>query len=273
MTAFAKFLVLATVILPILPDRPFSRFAINPYRSWLVLVAVSGLSYASYVLQRGLKERGGVVLTALLGGAYSSTATTAVLAKQARETQTPWLYAGSILAASGMMYARIIVLVFLFDAELARALAPGFGVLAALAIGVGVTLALRRGAGSSAAPRPRSARNPLELRPVFVFGAAFVVVVVLTRLAIEYLGRAGLYGLAALTGLTDVDPFVLGLAHLGASAEPVHVAASAVVVAASANNLAKGAYALWLGGKPAGRVAFALLAGLAVAGLVPLAFC
>jgi uncharacterized membrane protein (DUF4010 family) len=103
-TAFAKFLVLAAVILPVLPDRPFTPFAIDPFRTWLVIVAVSGVSYVGYVAQRAFEERGGVLLTALLGGAYSSTITTIVLARRAKGSATPRLYAGCMLAASGVMY-------------------------------------------------------------------------------------------------------------------------------------------------------------------------
>jgi len=270
--AFTKFLVLAIVILPILPDRSFTRFEINPYRTWLVIVAVSGLSYASYALQKWLKERGGVLVTALLGGAYSSTATTVVLARQAKDGALPRLYVGSMLAASGVMYLRIILLVLLFDVPLARALAPWFCALALVAIGAGVPLALLRGAAARGeAPTVRAATNPLELRPAFLFGAAFLVVIVLTRLAIQYVGRAGLYGLAAMTGLSDVDPFVLGLAQSG-HREAVHVAAAAIVIAAAANNVAKGVYARAFGGKRTGGLALVLLGLLAVAGLVPLAW-
>jgi len=268
--AFLKFLVLAVVILPVLPDRSFTRFEIDPYRTWLVLVAVSGLSYASYVLQRWLKERGGVLLTAVLGGAYSSTAITVVLARRAKEGNSPRLYAGSMLAASGVMYLRMTLLVLLFDVPLARRLAPGFCALALAAVAAGVALALRPQVAGHEAPPPPPTRNPLELRPAFLFGAAFLFVTVLTRLAVEYVGRAGLYGLAALTGLSDVDPFVLGLAQPASRAEPVAVAAVAIVIAAAANNVAKGLYALAFADRGTGRLGLALLGALAGAGLLPL---
>jgi uncharacterized membrane protein (DUF4010 family) len=268
--AFLKFLVLAIVILPVLPDRALSRFEINPYRTWLVIVTVSGLSYASYALQKWLKGRGGLVLTALLGGAYSSTATTVVLARQAKDAAAPREYAGSMLAASGVMSLRMTLLVLLFDEPLARTLAPWFGGLFLLAIGVGIPLALAPGAVRRDSPAGRAGSNPLELRPAFLFGAAFLLVLVLTRLAVEHVGRGGLYGLAALTGLTDVDPFVLGLAQPGAHVEPVGVAAAAIVIAAAANNVAKGVYAYAFADSATGRLGLVLLGLLAAVGLVPL---
>jgi uncharacterized membrane protein (DUF4010 family) len=268
--AFTKFLVLAVVVLPALPNRPLTRFAINPFRIWLVVVAVSGLSYASYLLQKWLKQRGGVIVTAILGGAYSSTATTVVLARSSNGGGSPRVLAGSILAASGMMYLRILVLVLLFDPRLANLLAPGFCGLATLAVGVGVWLTVvRDGARTEAASHP-TARNPLELRTAFVFAALFVVVLVLTHLAAEYVGPGGLYALAALFGVSDVDPFVLGLAQAGGYPASLHVVAGAITVATATNNLAKGVYARVFGERSTGNLSLALLGGLALAGLVPL---
>ena len=91
-----KFLLLTAVILPLLPNTEFGAFQINPFKTWLVVVAVSGISYGSYVLQR-LTATGGVVLAAVLGGAYSSTVTTVALARRATGEQEPPLFAGAIL--------------------------------------------------------------------------------------------------------------------------------------------------------------------------------
>ncbi len=107
---FAKFLLLTGVILPVLPNQEFSRFHINPLKTWLVVVAVSTISYGSYVLQKLTKGQGGVVLAALLGGAYSSTITTVVMARRAAQEQRPHLFSGGILIASGVMYLRLIAL-------------------------------------------------------------------------------------------------------------------------------------------------------------------
>jgi uncharacterized membrane protein (DUF4010 family) len=269
--AFTKFLVLAAVILPVLPDRPLSRFEINPFRAWLVVVAVSGLSYASYVLQRWRRGRGGIQLTALLGGAYSSTATTVVLARRSRGAGAARLFAGSILAASGVMYLRVLVLILIFDRPLAVALAPAFSGLALTAIGAGVALGLASpGAESGGQATEPTDKNPLELRPAFVFSSVFVGVLVLTNLALDYVGRGGLYGLAALMGLADVDPFVLGLAQSGGRGQSMSLVASAIAVAAAANNVAKGVYARIFAERAAGTLALALLVGLAALGLLPI---
>ena len=269
--AFAKFLLLAAVILPVLPNRRMGPFAINPFSTWVVIVVVSGLSYASYLLQKWLRQRG-VLVMALLGGTYSSTATTVVLAREGKESDQPLFYAGSALAASGMMYLRIILLVSLFHGELARLLAPWLCALGGLAALAGVAMALTSGVGKANGPQVQHpTRNPLELRPAFLFGAAFVAMLVLSQLALEHVGRGGLYGLAAFMGLQDVDPFVLGIAQgTLRSTEPLHDLGAAVIIAASCNGVAKAAYARLLGGSKVGSLMLAVLLVLAVVGLAPL---
>src|ERR1035437_7593271 len=115
---FAKFLFLTGVILPALPNQEYGQFHINPFKTWLVVVAISAISYASYVLQKLTKGQGGIVLAALLGGAYSSTATTIVLARRAKREEHPHLFAGGILIACGMMYLRLTALLALFNRQL-----------------------------------------------------------------------------------------------------------------------------------------------------------
>ncbi len=268
----AQFLVLTVVILPIVPDRPFTSFAINPFRTWLVVVAVSGVSFGSYVLQRMLKGRGGIMLSALLGGAYSSTVATVVLARRSRDHRRPNLFAGSILAASGVMYLRLLILIAFFNLTLARMLLPGFALGALAGMGGGWYVSRRAdGAADSGAPEQPSL-NPLELQAAFLFAAAFVAILVVTTLVREYLGRTGLYSLAAMMGVTDVDPFILGLTQANATAISLPVAATAIIIAASSNNVVKAVYARSFGDRVTGRRSLMLLLGLAVVGLAGLAW-
>src|SRR5208282_1781663 len=134
---FAKFMLLTAVILPALPNQQFGRFHINPFKTWLVVVAVSTISYGSYVLQKVTKQRGGVLLAAFLGGAYSSTVATIAMSRRARREQRPHLFAGGILIASGVMYLRLVALLMLFNRRLGMMLAPSFLLLAAIAIAAG----------------------------------------------------------------------------------------------------------------------------------------
>jgi uncharacterized membrane protein (DUF4010 family) len=265
-----QFLVLTVVILPIVPNVEYTRFALNPFHTWLVVVAVSGVSFGSYVVQRVLRGRGGVMLSALLGGAYSSTVATVVLARHARGRQRPNLFAGSILSASGVMYARLLVLIAFFNLSLAGALLPGF-LVGAVAGTLGGWIVSRRHDARATQETPAELPvNPLELKAAFLFAAAFVGVLVATTLVREYLGRTGLYTMAGIMGVTDVDPFILGVTQAHATDVPLHVAAVAIIIAASSNNVLKAAYARAFADRDTGHRAMLLLLGLAVIGLLGL---
>jgi uncharacterized membrane protein (DUF4010 family) len=267
---FAKFLFLSGVILPILPNQEFSQFHINPFKTWLVVVAISTISYLSYVLQNLTKGRGGVVLAALLGGAYSSTVTTVVMAKRAAREQHPHLFAGGILIASGVMYVRLVILLALFNRQLMLQLYIPFLVLAALAVGIGWLWTLRADKNAQDVQRESDPKNPLELLTAFLFAGLFLAMLVVTQLAVTYLGRTGVNTLAAIMGVSDVDPFIMGMTQAAGTLTPLNVAAVAVLIAASSNNVVKGIYSYSLAGNRTRVQCLVMLLGLAAAGLVPL---
>jgi uncharacterized membrane protein (DUF4010 family) len=265
---FTKFLVLSAVILPIVPNRTYGTFGFNPFKTWLVVVAVSALSYGSYLLQVWTQGRGGVLLAAFLGGAYSSTLTTVVLAKRAREQSLPHLYSGAMLVASGVMYLRLLALLGIFNRQLFHRLGLPFLALAAAALLGGWLWMRMPDQGGTKAQPPLQPKNPLELGAAFLFAGLFVGMLFITHLALLYLGRAGLYALAAVMGVADVDPFILSLAESGST--PVTLAGGAIVIAAASNNLIKGVYAYGFADRRTGRLGFALLTALALLGLSPL---
>ncbi len=269
---FAKFLLLSGVILPVLPNQQYGPFHINPFKTWLVVVAISAVSYGSYVLQKLTRGQGGIVLAALLGGAYSSTVTTVVMAKRAAREQHPHLFAGGILMASGVMYVRLAILLALFNRQLLLMLWAPFLVLAALGAGGGWLWTRREDKSAQAVQREAEPRNPLELTTALMFAALFLIMLVATQLAVTYLGQAGVNTLAVIMGVTDVDPFIMGLTQAAGTLTPVKVAAGAILIAAASNNVVKGIYAYSMADRDTGRQSLAFLVGLAVAGLVPLAW-
>jgi uncharacterized membrane protein (DUF4010 family) len=267
---FAKFLLLTGVILPALPNQTYSQFHINPFKTWLVVVAISSISYASYVLQKLTKGQGGIVLAALLGGAYSSTVTTVVLARRSKTDPHPHLFSGSILIASGVMYVRLIVLLALFNRQLMAVLWLPFVVLTALAAGAGWLWTLRADGGAQDVQREFEPKNPLDLVTAFLFAALFLVMLVATQLAVTYLGRGGLNVLAAIMGVSDVDPFIMGLTQAAGTLTPVKIAAAAIVISAASNNVIKGIYAFSLADRKAGLQSLFFLVALAAVSLIPL---
>jgi uncharacterized membrane protein (DUF4010 family) len=267
---FAKFLFLSGVILPVLPNQEFGRFHINPFKTWLVVVAISAISYASYVLQKLTKGQGGTVLAALLGGAYSSTVTTVVLARRGKIDDHPHLYSGGILIASGVMYVRLCILLVLFNRQLMLLLWAPLLLLGGIAAGVGWLWTRRADKGAQAMQQDLEPKNPLELITAFLFAALFLAMLVITQLAVTYLGRAGIDTLAAIMGVSDVDPFIMGLTQAPTTSTALSVSAGAILIAAASNNVIKGIYAYSLAGRKTGRQSLWFLLALAAAGIAPL---
>ena len=267
---FAKFLLLSGVILPALPNQEFGPFHINPFKTWLVVVAISTISYASYVLQKVTKGQGGIVLAALLGGAYSSTVTTVVMAKRAARENHPHLFAGGMLIACGVMYLRLAALLALFNRQLMAVLLVPFLVLAGAALVGGWLWSRRKDQSADELQREYDPKNPLELLTAFMFAGLFLAMLVITQLAVTYLGKGGVDTLAAIMGVSDVDPFIMGLTQAAGKLTPVNVAAGAILIAAASNNIVKGIYAYSLADRKTGTQGLLFLVALAAAGLIPL---
>jgi uncharacterized membrane protein (DUF4010 family) len=259
-----QFLVLVGVILPLLQGRPtIPHTQITPFEVWLAVVAVSTISYASYLLQRFVFPKGGTLLTAVLGGLYSSTATTVVLARRSvGEGMTAEIEAG-IVAATAMMYLRVLVVCAIFNLALARTLA-----LPLLALGaVAAIVAALRSRSARRSTRAGTFSNPLQLSTALVFALLFVVVSMLATFAQSHLGRAGIFELAGIVGVTDIDPFVLSLAQGGAAGVDTVTAASAILIATSSNNVLKAVYTM-IFAHGRGIVPAIMLVSLAALGLV-----
>jgi uncharacterized membrane protein (DUF4010 family) len=260
-----QFLILVGIVLPLLAGRPPIPYtSITPFGVWLAVVAVSSISYASYLLQRFVFPTGGTLLTSILGGLYSSTATTVVLARRSRdEGMTPELEAG-IVAATAMMYLRVLVVCSIFNLALGRLLVAPFLVLAAIS---GVLAALRYRT-AKASTLSTDLPNPLQLSTALLFALLFVAVSMLATLAENHLGPGGVFALAGVVGVTDIDPFVLSLAQGGAAGVGLSTAASAILIATSSNNVLKAVYAVVFSGRRASAVPAAMLGSLAVLGIV-----
>jgi len=267
---FTKFLLLTCVILPIVPDRGYTPFDINPFKTWLIVVAISGVSYGSYLLEKASKGRGGVRLAALLGGAYSSTFTTLVMARRAKSANSPHSYAGAILIASGVMYFRFLALIGFFNVELMRHLLIPFLVLGVIGVAGGwIWSGLSEGTEAQGDVGYLT-KNPLELASAFLLAIVFVAMVVATNLALVHLGQGGIFGMAVLTGLAPVDPFIMDLTQTAGKLTSMGLATAAVVVAAASNNFAKAMIAVIFADSKTGKQSLILMLGLTALGLLPL---
>ena len=267
---FTKFLLLTCVILPIVPDQGYTAYGLNPFKTWLIVVAISGVSYGSYLLEKLAKGTGGVRLAAVLGGAYSSTFTTIVMAKRARTLKTPHGYSGGILMASGVMFFRFLVLVGIFNGALFRLLLVPFLVLGIVGVAGGWAWSELPDGGPGSTSESYLTKNPLELVSAFSLALVFALMIVATNYAVMHLGRQGIYALAAITGLAPVDPFIMGLTETAGKMTPLTLAAGGIIVAAASNNLAKAAIAYTLADRKTGTQSLVLLLALTALGLLPL---
>ena len=267
---FTKFLLLSAVILPVLPNQEFGIFKINPFKAWIVVVTVSAISYGSYVIQKVRKGQSGLIVAAILGGAYSSTVTTVVLAKRSTNTNHPHLISGATLVASSLMYLRIIALLGLFNRDLMRGVSFPFFILAAGGLAGGWLWSRRADPNRNEIMPEYAPQNPLELRAAFLFAALFLAMLIATHAAASYLGKTGVYSLAALMGVADVDPFIMGMTQSAGTTTALSVAANAIIIAAASNNLVKGLYAYAWSERQTGIQTFTLLCVFCALGLVPL---
>jgi uncharacterized membrane protein (DUF4010 family) len=253
-------------VLPFLPDTAVTNLtSITPYQVWLAVLAVCTVSYASYLLQRYVAPREGALWTAVLGGLYSSTATTVVLARRARVS--PGLAGQAqtgIVLANSIMYLRVLIIVAMFDRTLAAALAPALIGLAAFGLTLAVLWFWRASRGAKAQPAADGPANPLEIPAALVFAALFVAVSVAAGWVRAKFGEAGIYGLAAIVGVTDINPFVLSIASGGAGPLPVGASGAAILIAAASNNILQAAYTAGFAGM---RTAIAPACGLALLAL------
>ena len=261
-----KFLILVGLILPLVPNHPVVSWTpITPFQAWLALVAISTLSYISYLLQRYV-PRTRSLLPAVLGGIYSSTATTVALARQQKQSGVPnsRLSAG-IVTATSIMYLRIGIVVAIFNAQLALLLLPA---LVGLFLVGAVLAAFEWNRASTNTPtKDLPATNPLQLPTAVTFAAMFVIIALASAWVRARYGQTGVLGLAAIYGATDVDPFVLSLAQGSVTGMTLHALAAAILIAAASNNVLKALYAVLFGSlKACGRPAVLLLA-LAVLGI------
>ncbi|HEV3177872.1 MAG TPA: DUF4010 domain-containing protein [Stellaceae bacterium] len=258
-----QFLILTGLVLPLLPDQPVTTLThITPRQAWLALLAVCSVSYASYLVQRVLAPSAGDLWMALLGGLYSSTATTVVLARRAKADPglVPQARAG-ITLATAVMYLRVLVIVSVFNLPLAKELAPALASLGLVGLITG-TMQYRHAAPArkSAEDRaPTEQRNPLELGTAALFAVLFLIITLVSTWVGSEFGQSGIFVLAAVVGIADIDPFVLNLAQGGVVDLSPTVAAAAILVATASNNLLKATYAAAFAGW---RISFPAVASL-----------
>ncbi|MGE5449487.1 MAG: MgtC/SapB family protein [Bacteroidales bacterium] len=266
----AIFITLAGVVLPLLPNKNISeQIPVSPYHLWLAIVVVSGISYASYLLKKFVFPHSGIFITGLLGGLYSSTATTIILSRQAKEGIAGVQTISAIMIANGMMYLRILLLAFLFNMPVASHLAIPFTVLFIVCLVLtkfSIPKKITEDSGNQEIENEASNKNPLEFRTAAIFGLLFVVFAVITEFVLKEYGNTGVTSLAFIVGVTDIDPFLLNLLQHKTGIE-ISTVVLAIINATNSNNLIKMIYAISLGNRKHRRILITNFIILIVTGL------
>ncbi|MGM0554246.1 MAG: MgtC/SapB family protein, partial [Pseudomonadota bacterium] len=262
--ATLKLALISVVILPLLPNTGYGPWeALNPFRIWLMVVLIAGISFTGYFAMKVVGPRYGILATGLFAGLASSTAVTVNFARLARGGRgNEDVLAAGILVACATMFPRMLLVSGAFSPALAQALAAP--VVAMAAINYLAAAWFWRASGlHDGHERPRMT-NPFELKPALIFAALLAAIMLLSTALAETVGEVGVYLLAAVSGIADVDAITLSLAEMpGSRIEPAD-AALALIIAAAANSLVKAALALGIGGAPLGwRVTSSMLAVVA----------
>ena len=251
----AKFIAFAGVILPLLPDKNISdQIPVSPYHMWLAVVVVSGISYIGYLLKKFVFPGSGIQLTGILGGLYSSTATTVILARREKQGSTGNQTIPAIMIANGMMYLRALFLAYIFNSSIAQLLVIPFLIL----FGVCFILSKFPGLGNLTKNDSQqldiedinqAAKNPLELKTAALFGLLFVIFGLITSYVMKNYGDSGITKLSYVVGVTDIDPFLLNLLQQKTVISQMIIVV-AFINATNSNNILKMIYASSICSKP-----------------------
>ena len=247
-------LAMTVILLPVLPDRDLGPLAaFNPHELWLMTVLIALVSFAGYVAVKVAGDQKGVLLAGLAGGLVSSTAVTLTMARLAIQNEGKVsLYVSGALFANVTMMLRVLGVASVFNSQISLWLAPPL-VCAALSQGVVAWYLLKRSDSDTGAGRAVSVVNPFEMQVLLSFGALLALIGLLAKIAIGWAGSKGVFALAAVSGVADVDAITLSMARLARSELAAATASQAILLAVAVNTAAKAVLAWWIGGSRVGR--------------------
>ena len=253
MITLAKFLAISGIILPMLPHKNLiPDINLTPYSIWLATVVVSGISYLSYLLKRYVFHESGTLVSGIIGGLYSSTATISVLARKSRKAseQEATDYVAAMLLAVSMMFLRFMILILIFSREIFLSIYPYLLTMAVVAAIVAWFIHSRqkRPEDQPAETEEDDSSNPLEFKVALIFAVLFVIFTFLTHYTLVYAGTGGLNLLSFVSGFSDITPFILNLLQNTGSVAALIITACSMQAIIS-NIMVNMFYALFFAGK------------------------
>ena len=248
--AAIQLMLISVVMLPVLPNQGYGPWLVfNPFEAWWMVVLIASISFVGYFSMKISGTEKGVILTALAGGLASSTALTLHFSRlYKKQPAMDSMLAAGILMACATMFPRILLVAGLINPALLPVLLTPMAVMSLLTFFF-AALIWREKETDKATPNLSTLINPLELKSALFFGALLVLVLLLGKAAVHYYGETGVYLLALLSGIADVDPINLTLSKMSRTDLPVNVAVLGIVIAASTNTLIKAGLAVAVGGR------------------------
>ena len=263
--AIMLFVAISMIILPILPNQNFGPYGVlNLYNIWLMVVLIVGLSLCGYFGYKLFGERAGTLLSGLLGGVISSTATTVAYARRtANSPAASSLAAIVIMIASAIAILRSIIEIAVVAGETLSVTGPPLGIMFLVMLLLAGIAYFRHQEEETDIPEPS---NPAQLKSALIFGALYALVLLGVSAAKDYLGQGGMYVVAIISGLTDMDAITLSTSNLMHNGDLDLSTGWKLIMAASLANLVfKGGMAIILGGKKLFRI-IGLMFGVAIIG-------
>ncbi|WP_165856124.1 MgtC/SapB family protein [Marinobacter sp. JSM 1782161] len=246
--AALKLLLISVVMLPLLPNRSMGPGgALNPYEIWWMVVLIASISFVGYFAVRVAGTGRGILFTSLFAGLSSSTALTLHFSRQSRDNASlsPQLASG-ILIACGTMFPRILIYCLVISPALLASLTLPVAVMA-ISLYVPAAVIWVRNRQRLTVDQPELHMNPLDLKSALFFGALLTAILLVGTWLQDWFGDAGVYLLAATSGVADVDAITLSLTRMSQSSITAQTAVIGIVLASAVNNLVKSAMAALIG--------------------------
>ena len=253
MITLAKFLAISGIILPMLPDdNIIPGINLTPYTIWLATVVVSGISYLSYLLKRYVFKESGIIVSGIIGGLYSSTATISVLARKSKKDPPSYAceYVSAMLLAVAVMFIRFLILIFIFSKDVFLAIYPYLGLMSLATALVAWYIKSKRPVKKTEEEEEEDEEtsNPLEFKVAIIFALLFVVFTIATHYTLVYAGTGGLNLLSVVSGFSDITPFILNLIQ-GANSIAILVIVACCMQAMVSNIFVNMCYAFFFSGR------------------------
>lgn len=269
LSAFIRFVVIALLILPFLPNQNFGPFdVINPREIGWIIVLTSGIGFIGYILMKFMGANKGILLTGIFGGLVSSTVVTWTFSKKSKET--PALssnYAVGIFAAAIIMVVRVFIWVFIFNKDMLAGLALPLSIILITTLGTTFYFYKKQNA-KEPFKDTLPLGEPLNIKDAIFFGVLYTGILILVSYASSEYGAKGIYISSAISALTDIDAIAISVSKLGGTTINFLTAQNAILLATLANTIVKIGIALYAGSKNMKKYILAGYGLIFIAGIV-----